>query len=229
MKLFSIPLLLLAALFVLSGCALEQAQLNCETDGGRWTKIVEGFATEVHEYECIFPTPTPTPSPTPLAPTTTLVPTLVPQATATSIASPTATSIPMSQPAPTQLLQQQASPTSAPTAPDVVEPTPTSSSATPASEELMTFTETIDSLLDIYGQPYLFSTDGIAYGYELWVPIRLENVGNFYGIVSVEDNTGKAYQVERFNEYGSFWLTEAVSPGVESLTITYQYEQPHYP
>jgi hypothetical protein len=190
---------------------------------------VEGFATEVHEYECIFPTPTPTPSPTPLAPTTTLVPTLVPQATATSIASPTATSIPMSQPAPTQLLQQQASPTSAPTAPDVVEPTPTSSSATPASEELMTFTETIDSLLDIYGQPYLFSTDGIAYGYELWVPIRLENVGNFYGIVSVEDNTGKAYQVERFNEYGSFWLTEAVSPGVESLTITYQYEQPHYP
>jgi len=218
MKLFSIPLLLLAALFVLSGCEYPSwMKSNCERDGGRWTPIGGG------EYECIDPTPTLIP----LAPTATLVPTLVPQATATSVASPTATSIPMSQPAPTQLLQQQASPTSAPTAPDVVEPTPTSSSATPASEELMTFTETIDSLLDIYGQPYLFSTDGIAYGYELWVPIRLENVGNFYGIVSVEDNTGKAYQVERFNEYGSFWLTEAVSPGVESLTITYQYEQPH--
>ena len=107
------------------------------------------------------------------------------------------------------------------------EPTPTSSSATSASEELMTFTGTIDSLLDIYGQPYPFSTDGVAYGYALALPVRLENVGNFYGIVSVEDNTGKAYQVERFNEYGSFWLTEAVPAGVESLTITYQYEQPH--
>jgi len=228
LKLFSIPLLLLAALFVLTGCwsADEVARRReaCESRGGQFYGEMDSpHETWADNYECIYPTPTPTP----LAPTATLVPTLVPQATATSVASPTATSIPMSQPAPTQLLQQQASPTSAPTAPDVVEPTPTSSSATPASEELMTFTETIDSLLDIYGQPYLFSTDGIAYGYELWVPIRLENVGNFYGIVSVEDNTGKAYQVERFNEYGSFWLTEAVSPGVESLTITYQYEQPH--